>query len=159
MDNIEAGQRAFLLLKEITILSQLASTEFNRLLPEELHVSHFTIIEHLARRRKGQTPQDLARVFQMSKQNMTNSIAQLKKRGLVEVCSNPSDGRSKLVTVTKAGIAFRNRAMTTLVPMLSDVAAHDAFSELVDVLPALQRLREFLDEKRNSDTGTASSEV
>ncbi|MEM8837355.1 MAG: MarR family winged helix-turn-helix transcriptional regulator [Pseudomonadota bacterium] len=152
-----AAQQAFLLFKEITILSQLAAAEFNRMLPGSLHVSHFSIIEHLTRCGHGQTPQDLARVFQMSKQNMTNSIAQLRNYGFVEVHNNPNDGRSKIVRLTEDGHAFRNQAMTALVPMLSDVAAHDAFAELTHALPALQTLREFLDARRQSDTRTWST--
>ena len=149
MDNSASQQRAFALLKEIAILSQLATTEFNRILPEDLHVSHFTIIEHLSQRQEGQTPLELARVFQMSKQNMTNSIAQLKKRGFVDIQENPRDGRSKLVTVTEAGRAFRDRAVAALAPMLSEVAAHSAFTQLDAALPHLQELRKLLDDKRS----------
>ena len=149
MTQDDPGLRAYLLLKEISILNQLATAEFNRTLPDGLHVSHFSIIEHLARRDTGQTPQDLARIFQSSKQNMTNSVAQLKKRGLVRVEDNPNDGRSKLVTITQAGRAFRDRAVAALGPMLDEVAGHDAFAELNAALPALQGLRAFLDQNRS----------
>ena len=154
----DTGQRAYLLLKEISILSQLATAEFNRIMPEGLHVSHFTIVEHLAKQETGQTPQDLARIFQMSKQNMTNSIVQLRKRGLVKVDDNPNDGRSKIVTLTEAGHAFRDRAVTALEPMLSEVAAHDAFSMLETALPALQGLRAFMDERRSSTPSQSTAQ-
>ena len=137
----------------------MASAEFNRALPDGLHVSHFIIVEHLAKNRKSQTPHDLARVFQVSKQNMTNSIAQLAKRGLIEVAENPMDGRSKLVAITDKGRAFRDRAIAALGPVLTEVAGHEAFLHLDATLPAMQSLRTFLDERRNgTDVPRTTSE-
>ena len=143
------GARAYEFLKEIAILNQLATAELNRALPDGLHVSHFTIIEHLKQRGTGQTPQDLARVFQMSKQNMTNSIAQLQKRGLIKVDPNPNDGRSKIATLTAAGHAFREKAIEQLSPLLEEISELSSFQDLDDALPAFQALRVYLDSRRD----------
>lgn len=151
MNDKSRGQRAYAMLREISILSQLATAEFNRTLPDGLHVSHFTLIEHLANRGSSQTPQELARIFQMSKQNMTNSIAQLSKRGLINVSDNPDDGRSKIVEISADGRAFRDHAVAALVPMLDEIAEHAAFDALEVALPALADLRKFMDERRSHD--------
>ena len=150
MTKRDAPARAYALLKEISILNQLATAEFNRTLPDGLHVSHFTILEHLANRNGGQTPQDLARVFQMSKQNMTNSVAQLQRRGFVDVAPNPQDGRSKIVSLTPSGHRFREKALGQIAPLLGEISEHQAFDTLGRALPAMHALRVFLDDRRTS---------
>ena len=77
MDKKARRQRWFELLNEIGIIQQLAVTEFNRRLPEGLHVSHFSVINHLCRLGDGRTPLEIARAFQVTKPTMTNTLAKL----------------------------------------------------------------------------------
>ena len=149
MDKTARRLRWFALFNEIGIIQQLAGTEFNRRLPEGLHVSHFSVINHLVRLGDGRTPIEIARAFQVTKPTMTNTLAKLSARGLVEIRDNPADGRSKLVFLTKRGRAFRDEAIATLDPMI------DALDKQLDVrtatrlLPDLQAIRTYLDEHRS----------
>jgi DNA-binding MarR family transcriptional regulator len=142
--------QAFQLFKEIGIIHQLASTELGRVLPDGLHITHFSLLDHLATCTGGQTPQQMAEAFQMSKQNMTHAVAQLQKRALVKVGPHPRDGRSKLVTITDTGREFRLAAINALKPVLSDLVGQPTLKGLGAQVLSLNALRLFLDERRNS---------
>ena len=147
----EQTRLAFQLFYEIGILNQLATAEFNRMLPGDLHVSHFSIINHLVRRGDGKTPLALATAFQVSKANMTNTVARLLERGFIRLEPHRKDGRSKLVFLTDEGRSVRDRAIVAVEPMLERVAAEPSFRALIDALPALRQMREALDRARDED--------
>lgn len=139
----------FELFNEIGIIQQLAVTEFNRRLPEGLHVSHFGVINHLCRLGDGRPPHRIARAFQVTKPTMTNTLVKLSARGLIELRDNPDDGRSKLVFLTDAGRAFRDQAIGTLDPLLDELDAALRTETAEDPLPALRALRVYLDKRRD----------
>ena len=74
MDKKTRKQLLFQGMNEIGIIQQLATTEFNRRLPDDLHVSHFSVINHLCRLGDGRTPLRIANAFQVTKATMTNVI-------------------------------------------------------------------------------------
>ena len=149
MDKQARRQRWFELLNEIGIIYQLASTEFNRRLPDGLHLSHFGVINHLCRLGDGRTPQQIARAFQVTKPTMTNTLTKLSAQGFVEIRDNPADGRSKLVYLTKAGRKFREKAIATLDPVLDELDRALKTRTANEPLPALRALREYLDKRRD----------
>ncbi len=149
MDQDTRRQGLFALFNEIGIIEQLAVTEFNRRLPDGLHVSHFAVINHLVRLGDGRTPARLAQAFQVTKPTMTNTLSKLSQRGLIEVRDNPEDGRSKLVFLMPAGQAFRDEAIATLYPMLDRMAERLDLEALLAILPQLRALRVYLDENRS----------
>ena len=148
MDRATRRLRLFELFNEIGIIQQLASSEFNRRLTDGLHVSHFSVINHLCRLGDGRTPLQLARAFQVTKPTMTNTLGKLSASGLVEIRANPEDGRSKLVFLTDDGRDFRDRAIATLFPLLDKLDEHFGAETAESVLPTLRRLRTYLDENR-----------
>ena len=85
----------------------------------------------------------------MSKQNMTNTVLQLEKRGFASVRPNPKDGRSKIVKVTPQGQEFREEALKLLSVFLGEITKHGSFDALNNAIPAMQDMRAFLDERRN----------
>jgi DNA-binding MarR family transcriptional regulator len=143
-------QLLFQVLNEIGIIQQLATTEFNRRLPEGLHVSHFSVINHLCRLGDGRTPLRLARAFQVTKATMTNTLTRLSARGLIEIRDNPADGRSKLVFLTSKGRAFQKRAIAALEPVLELMDRNLDLEKIIQMRPTLQELREFLDSNRSA---------
>lgn len=149
MDKQARRQRWFELLNEIGIIYQLASTEFNRRLPDGLHLSHFGVINHLCRLGDGRTPQQIARAFQVTKPTMTNTLTKLSAQGFVEIRDNPADGRSKLVYLTKAGRKFREKAIATLDPVLDELDRALKTRTANEPLPSLRALREYLDKRRD----------
>ncbi|MEO1090113.1 MAG: MarR family transcriptional regulator [Pseudomonadota bacterium] len=149
MDLDDQRARLFELFNEIHIIQQLATTEFNRRLPEGLHVSHFAVINHLCRLGDGRTPLQLASAFQVTKPTMTHTLTQLGTRGFVDVRANPADGRSKLVYITAAGRAFRETAIASLNPTLDAMADDLDLPALLSLLPQLATLRRYLDTARD----------
>ncbi|MEM8839643.1 MAG: MarR family transcriptional regulator [Pseudomonadota bacterium] len=139
----------FELFNEIGIIHQLSTTAFNRTLPDGLHVSHFSVVNHLVRLGDGKTPLELARAFQVTKANMTNTVARLEERGLVATSPNPVDGRSKLVHLTGEGRAFRERAIGALQPMIERIETLIERDLVLSAIPALRHLREALDSDRD----------
>lgn len=140
----------FGLFTEIGIINQLMMAEFNHLMPDGVHISHFGVINHLCRQGDGWTPLRLANAFQVTKATMTNTVARLSARGLVEVRANPKDGRSKLVFITPEGRAFQKRAMATLQPAIGKMSKELDLESLIKILPQLEKLREYLDNNRTA---------
>ena len=149
MDEATRRRRLFELFNEIGIVQQLATSAFNRVLPEGLHVSHFSVINHLVRLGDGRTPAGIAQAFQVTKPTMTNTLAKLDERGFVDIRPNPEDGRSKLVYLTDAGRAFQQKGIEALGPMLERLMADLDTDALIDLLPSLRVLRAYLDENRD----------
>ena len=150
MDKKTRKQLLFQLLNETGIIQQLATTEFNRLMPERLHVSHFSVINHLYRLGDGPTPLNIADAFQVTKATMTNTLTRLSARGLIQIRDNPADGRSKLVFLTSKGRTFQKRAIAALEPALELMDQNLNPEKIIQILPTLQELREFLDSNRST---------
>ena len=140
---------AFQFFNEVGIIQQLSATLFNKRLPGGLHVSHFSVLNHLVRLGDGKTPRSLAGAFQVTKATMTHTLTTLSKRGFVKIVPHESDGRSKVVFLTEAGARFRQEAIESLAPTIQ--AFHDKidWGKVAEMLPELQKIREALDENRD----------
>ncbi|MGF1475846.1 MAG: MarR family winged helix-turn-helix transcriptional regulator [Geminicoccaceae bacterium] len=141
---------AFQFFNEVGIIQQLASTLFNRRLPDGLHVSHFAVLNHLIRLGDGRPPLAIARAFQVSKGTMTNTLSALATRDLIHLRPHASDGRSKLVYLTEAGRRFHGRAIDTLSPLFAMLEREMDMDKLLVVLPVLSEVRQILDENRDA---------
>ena len=149
MNDDDRKQRLFRLFNEIGIINQLSTTLFNRRLPAGLHVSHFSVLNHLVRLGDGRTPLSIAEAFQVSKGTMTNTLTVLSRRGLVGLEPHPADGRSKLVRLTAAGRDFHREAIASLDDAMERLEALLDVETLLAALPALAELREALDRHRD----------
>ncbi len=145
----EKQKRVFQFFNEVGIIQQLVGNMFNRRLPEGLHVSHFSVLNHMIRLGDGRTPLALADAFQVTKGTMTHTVSTLEKRGFVEVRPNAADGRSKLVFLTDAGRTFHASAIESLTPMLDILGREIDVDKLIEVLPVLKEVRQFLDDRRD----------
>ena len=139
----------FRLFNEIGIIAQLSRALFEARLPPGFVVAQFGVLNHLVRVGDGKTPLALARAFQVPKTSMTHSLAVLERAGLIAFAPNPEDGRSKLVTITEAGRAFRQSAIDSLDPDMARIAAAIPPDQVAGLLPGLEALREFLDRDRD----------
>ena len=138
----------FAFFNEVAIIGQLAGSLFERRLPEGFLVSHFGVLNHLARLGDGKTPLALARAFQVPKTTMTHTLAGLEKAGLVRFAPNPRDGRSKCVMLTEAGRVFRDDAILRLGPDLQAIARAIPPGRVAAVMPLLADMRGWLDRER-----------
>ena len=138
---------SFQLFTELGIITQLATTRFERALPEGLTVSQFGVLNHFVRLGGSYSPSDLARAFQVSQGAMTNTLGKLTTKRLVRTRANPEDGRGKMVSITRRGRAVRERSIEAAIEAMRDV---DAFvqEDLAQLLPRLHRLRSYLDDHR-----------
>jgi DNA-binding MarR family transcriptional regulator len=139
----------FAFFNEIAIIGQLSGSLFERRLPDGFLVSHFGVLNHLARLGDGKTPLDLARAFQVPKTTMTHTLAGLERAELIRVVPNPKDGRSKCVMLTDAGRGFRDQAIVRLGPDLEAIARAIAPARVAAVMPLLAEMRTWLDRERD----------
>ena len=141
---------AFDFFTEIGIIAQLSQSRLQQALPGGLMLSHFTVLNHFARRGGEQSPAELARAFQVTKGAMTNTVRRLEGRGLVAVRPDPGDGRAKLVSLTPAGRAARDDAIAAIAPIIAQLAARFATARFNEALPFLRDVRIYLDGARNA---------
>ncbi|MEM9063216.1 MAG: MarR family transcriptional regulator [Pseudomonadota bacterium] len=140
----------FAFFNEIGIIQQLSRAMFEARLPDGIIVQHFSVLNHLIRVADGRTPLELSRAFQVPKASLTNTLAGLEKRGLVEMRPHPKDGRSKQVWLTEEGRAFRDHAISLLVPDILALSDKLDLEELMRLTPRLTEIRKILDENRNT---------
>jgi len=139
----------FSFFNEIGILEQLARTQFERSLPDDLRMSHFSVLNHFARLGGERSPLELATAFQVTKGAMTNTLKRLEARGLIEIKPDPRDGRAKLVRMNAKGQRVRDEAIKAAMPLFNRLGEKFAPEDFEQALPFLQELRQFLDQDRN----------
>ena len=140
----------FSFFNEVAIIAQLSGSLFERRLPDGFLVSHFAVLNHLARLGDGKTPLALARAFQVPKTTMTHTLGGLEKAGLIRYAPNPRDGRSKCVMLTGAGRVFRDEAIDRIGPDRRAIAEAIPLERVAAVLPLLAEMRDWLDRERDA---------
>lgn len=138
----------FQFFNEIGIIEQLARNRFERVLPGEMRIAHFGVLNHFARLGGERSLVNLARAFQVSKPAMTNTVQRLEASGFVKVRPDPEDGRGKLVSLTAAGLRARQSAVAALgseIALMRQALPPEVFA---DALASLTTVRQWLDENR-----------
>lgn len=141
-------QLAFALFNEINIIAQLSANLMERALPHGLTLSQFSVLNWFVRVDDLATPGRLSRAFQVSKGAMTNTLARLVEKKFVTVVGDPDSGRRKLVRITPVGRQARALAIESLFPELERFLTEFGPAAVRTQLPALQRIRRYLDELR-----------
>jgi DNA-binding MarR family transcriptional regulator len=147
--DVDKGEQLFRFFNEIAIVAQLSGNLFERVMPEGLNLSQFAVLNHLVRRGCGKTPLDLAKAMQVTKGAMTNTICNLFEKGLISVRPDESDGRCKRIAITDKGREAVETAISAVKPTLMSISEGFQTQDLIDFIPAIERLRTFLDERRN----------
>ena len=138
---------ALTVLAEIKAIDQLAHLHLQRALPDELEVSHYSVLNQLGRLGGERTPAQLARAFRVTKGAMTNTIARLQRADLVAVREDTEDRRKKLVSITPRGAEMRRAATASAAPLFDDIAGQLGRDRLAAALPLLRDLRLLLSER------------
>lgn len=141
-------QLLFQLLNEIGIIHQLASTAVDRLLPQDLTVAQFTLLNHCVRMGDAKTPAQLAEILQVTRGTMTSTLARLEKKRFIRLAPDPKDGRAKRVFLTHEGRAAREDAVRAALPLLSQANPNIPRDMVTGLLPDLRVLRSWLDQNR-----------
>lgn len=148
---LDENQRkaVFQFFNEIAIIQQLSSAMFNKCLPDGIHVSHFAVLNHMVRLGDGKTPLTLADTLQVTKGTMTHTLSALLQRGFIRMKPHATDGRSKLVFLTKKGREFQIKAVDSLGPAMSALDGKLDYKQMIKMLPELAKVRSVLDENRH----------
>lgn len=141
---------AFRIVNWIGIIDQLATTEANRVLkPLGLQMSQFVLLNHLSRRPdEPRTVGAIARALQQQQPAVTKTVQKLVDKGWLRERTSDSDGRSKLLTLTAAGLARHRAAVTALMPGLERAFADWSERDQRTLFALLDRLKVWLDEDR-----------
>lgn len=141
---------AFGAFNEIGIIAQLATTLFERVMPDGMTVAQFTVLNHFVRLGGPRRPSDLARAFQVSRATMTSTLARLEGKALVAVVVDERDARGRQVTITEAGRVMRETCIAALRPTLVTLEGEIGLQAFKAVLPHLRVIRSALDEMRSA---------
>lgn len=132
---------AVALFSEILTVDQLARNNVAKALPKGMELSHFSVLNHLARAQTEKTPAQLAQTFHLTRGAMTNTLRKLENSGYVHIRPDWDDARRKLVTVSTAGRAARDAAILAIAPIISEAVDEIGDDRVRMVLPIMRELR------------------
>jgi DNA-binding MarR family transcriptional regulator len=150
MKQEQALRISFQVMSEIAIIGHLADTALAKVLPPDLSVAGFGVLNHFVRLNvEGESPARLARAFQVTKGAMTYTLQQLERLGYVSIEADPADARAKIVRVTKRGRKARDDGAARVNPGMKALINEIGADQFAKALPFLIRLREVLDATRD----------
>jgi len=129
------------LFSELFMADQLARSRLSKVLPKGMEISHFSVLNHLARAQGERSPAQLARAFNVTRGAMTNTLHKLEQAGHVHVRPDWDDARRKFVAVSPSGVRARDAALAAIVPLISDVVQDIGAERVRAALPILRELR------------------
>ncbi|MBP9952554.1 MAG: MarR family transcriptional regulator [Cypionkella sp.] len=132
---------AVALFGELFMADQLARNRISKALPRGMELSHFSVLNHLARVNDERSPAQLARTFHITRGAMTNTLAKLEWAGHVHIRPDWDDARRKFVAISPSGRAARDAAVQVISPLINDVVVALGADRVRAVLPVLRELR------------------
>lgn len=132
---------AIALFGELFAADQLARNRISKMLPKGMELSHFGVLNHLARLNEERTPAQLARSFHVTRGAMTNTLAKLEWAGHVHIRPDWDDARRKFVAISPAGRSARDAAVQSVAPLIAEVVQALGVERVRAVLPVLREMR------------------
>ena len=137
----KADDIAVALFGELFMADQLARNRISKVLPKGMELSHFSVLNHLARINDERTPAQLARAFHVTRGAMTNTLSRLEWAGHVHIRPDWEDARRKFVAISPSGRAARDSAVAAVVPLIADVVQSIGAERVRGLVSALRELR------------------
>jgi DNA-binding MarR family transcriptional regulator len=137
----KADDIAVALFGELFMADQLARNRISKVLPKGMELSHFSVLNHLARINDERTPAQLAKSFHVTRGAMTNTLTKLEWAGHVHIRPDWEDARQKLVAISPSGRAARESALAGVVPLIAEVVQAIGADRVRALLPVLRELR------------------
>ena len=137
----KADDIAVALFGELFMADQLARNRISKVLPKGMELSHFSVLNHLARVGDERTPAQLAKSFHVTRGAMTNTLAKLEWAGHVHIRPDWEDARQKFVAISPSGRAAREAALAGVVPLIAEVVQSIGAERVRALLPVLRELR------------------
>lgn len=132
---------AVALFSEILTVDQLARNNVAKALPKGMELSHFSVLNHLARTQEEKTPAQLAQIFHLTRGAMSNTLRKLEMSGYVHVRPDWEDARRKMVTISPTGRAARDAAMAAIAPIIADAVQKVGHEKVRAILPVMREIR------------------
>lgn len=132
---------AVTLFSEVFTTDQLARNLISRFLPKGMELSHFSVLNHLAHLNDERAPAQLADAFHVTRGAMTNTLSKLEWAGYVHIRPDWDDARRKFVSISPAGRAARDAALSAVAPVIGDVVRAIGVEKVKAALPVLRDLR------------------
>ena len=142
--NNPTNNLAVTLFSEILTVDQLARANVAKVLPKGMELSHFSVLNHLARIGDERTPAQLARAFHVTRGAMTNTLTKLEWAGWVHIRPDWEDARRKMVAISPAGLSARDAALAAMTPVIAGLVEKVGAEKVRSVLPVLRELRQQL---------------
>jgi DNA-binding MarR family transcriptional regulator len=137
---------AVALFGELFMADQLARNRISRVLPKGMELSHFGVLNHLARVNDERTPAQLAKAFHVTRGAMTNTLTRLEWAGHVHIRPDWDDARRKFVAISPAGRAARDAAVQAVAPLIAEVVQALGADRVRAVLSVLREMRTRLED-------------
>lgn len=148
-DRTMSDQLAVALFSEIFVADQLARSKVAKALPKGMELSHFSVLNLLARGGE-KSPGELARAFNVTRGAMTNTIGKLEWAGHVHVRPDWDDARRKHVSISPAGIRARDAAFSVIESILEEAVNAVGRDKVRNALPVIRDLRrQLIDEGKS----------
>ncbi|MCZ4352051.1 MarR family transcriptional regulator [Roseovarius aestuarii] len=147
MSETTASSLAVALFGEILTNDQLIRIQLSRVLPKGMEVSHFSVLNHLARAGDERSPAQLAKSFHVTRGAMTNTLSKLEWAGYIHIRPDWEDARRKRVSISPAGRKAREAAISSIAPLIEDVVGELGEDRVRAILPVLRSLRARLGEE------------
>ena len=132
---------ANVLFSELLMADQLARNRLSKVLPRGMELSHFAVLNLLARLQVERSPAELARAFHVTRGAMTNTLAKLEWAGYVHVRPDWDDARRKMVAISPAGKSARDAALAAISPLIDEIVQTLGEERVRQTVPVLRELR------------------
>jgi len=150
MSESSAETLSVALFSEMFMADQLARNKLSKTLPKGMELSHFSVLNHLARAGEERSPAQLAKSFHVTRGAMTNTLTKLEWAGHVHIRPDWDDARRKFVTISPAGRAACDAALQAITPIIADIVRSIGEERVRAALPVLRELREQFDDQIKS---------
>ncbi len=137
---------AVALFSVIIMADQLVRNRLTKALPRGMELSHFSVLNHLARANDERTPAQLAKTFHLTRGAMTNTLNRLEWAGHVHIRPDWDDARRKFVAISPSGRSARDAAMAAITPIIAEAVGSIGAEKVKTVLPILREIRARFDE-------------
>lgn len=132
---------AISLFGEILMADQLARSRLTKVLPKGMEISHFSVLNLLARQGGERSPAQLASNFHVTRGAMTNTLSKLELAGYIHIRPDWDDARRKMIAISTAGRQARDAALDGIAPMIGEVVTELGEDKVRATLPILRELR------------------
>ncbi|KPN64699.1 DNA-binding transcriptional regulator, MarR family [Aliiroseovarius crassostreae] len=134
------------LFSEMFMADQLARNRLSKALPKGMELSHFSVLNHLARSGEEKSPAQLAKAFHVTRGAMTNTLNKLEWAGHIHIRPDWDDARRKFVTISPAGRAARDAALQSITPIIGNMVTKIGKDRVKQALSVLREMRQLLSE-------------